>query len=98
MSYDFHAIAMIYKDHEKLPLSRFYRFVFNVDPKFETDQAISSQAVFTNMPIGSTFTLGLDVPSSWLVRPIKSKFDLDNLNFGKMGQNVEASYLLNESL
>lgn len=45
---------------------------------------IPSEIVFKNLPIDPIYTLAMDVPSSWLVRPRESLYDLDNIQLGQL--------------
>jgi UDP-glucose:glycoprotein glucosyltransferase len=40
------------------------------------------QVFFHNLPLEPIYTLGLDEPSSWLVRPREARYDLDNIQLG----------------
>lgn len=55
------------------------------------------QTVFEDMPIDPIYTLAMDVPTAWLVRPSEALYDLDNIQLGKLfpGDNsVEAIFQL----
>jgi UDP-glucose:glycoprotein glucosyltransferase len=54
---------------------------------------------FRNLPIDPIYTLGLDDPSSWLVRPREARYDLDNIQLGVLSgeerqRGVEVVYEL----
>ena len=38
--------------------------------------------LFRDLPVDPIYTLGLDEPSSWLVRPREARYDLDNIQLG----------------
>lgn len=64
-----------------MPIKRFYRAVlpsvsFTSDGNLETGPL----AIFTNLPRSSLLTLGLETPSSWIVKSKESKHDLDNIH------------------
>ncbi|TFY57738.1 hypothetical protein EVJ58_g6843 [Rhodofomes roseus] len=64
----------------ELPLKRFYRY--NLYPRLTFDESgkeVHVQTVFTGLPIDPIYTLAMDVPQSWLVRPRESLHDLDNI-------------------
>jgi len=69
------------KPNEDNPeLDRFYRYVFDTDMKFDENQnEILPVAEFENIPIDPLFTLGVIPPQAWLVTPIVSVHDLDNI-------------------
>lgn len=70
----------------------------------------SAKAIFENIPKEPLFTLGLDgnvkdiyktlVPGSWVIRPIRAKYDLDNirLSSNKGNEAVEADFELENIL
>lgn len=67
-------------DLEELPLKRFYRYALETKPTFNFEgNFASADASFVDLPSDPIFTLGMDVPHSWLVAPRKSIHDLDNL-------------------
>lgn len=43
-----------------------------------------SVADFKGLPIEPIYTLAMDVPSSWLVRPREARYDLDNIQLGHL--------------
>lgn len=43
-----------------------------------------SRAVFNGLPIDPIYTLGMDVPPAWLVRPREAMYDLDNIQLGSL--------------
>ncbi|KAG9313493.1 glycosyltransferase family 24 protein [Chiua virens] len=86
--------------HTEIPLKRFYRY--NVVPHLNYDphgQEIPAQVTFNGLPIEPIYTLGMDVPPSWLVRPREALYDLDNIQLGKLApedriQGVQALFAL----
>jgi len=66
------------EDNQKL--DRFYRYVFDTDITFdENKNEILPMAEFENIPIDPLFTVGIDAPQAWLVTPVVSVHDLDNI-------------------
>lgn len=60
-------------------------------------QEIPSQAVFHGLPVEPLYTLAMDVPPSWLVRPREALYDLDNIQLGSLfpedhARGVEAMF------
>lgn len=49
---------------------------------FCCSQEIPAQVTFTALPEEPIYTLGTDVPQSWLVRPRNALYDLDNIQLG----------------
>ncbi|KAI0628063.1 glycosyltransferase family 24 protein [Trametes polyzona] len=69
--------------HTELPLKRFYRY--NLLPKlvFDTEgNEVPASTQFTGLPIEPIYTLALDAPQSWLIRPKEAVYDLDNIQLG----------------
>ncbi|QQK41019.1 UDP-glucose:glycoprotein glucosyltransferase, putative [Penicillium digitatum] len=85
----------------ELPVKRFYRYVLESEPSFTDKGALARpQASFTGVPVDALLTLGMDVPSSWLVAPSESVYDLDNIKLSsvKSGTDVDAIYALEHIL
>lgn len=47
-------------------------------------QEIPAQAIFEDLPVEPIYTLAMDIPSSWLVRPREALYDLDNLQLSNL--------------
>lgn len=52
---------------------------FCIDAVFFRSE-IPAQATFSDIPIEPIYTLAMDVPQSWLVRPREALYDLDNIH------------------
>ncbi|KIP02024.1 glycosyltransferase family 24 protein [Phlebiopsis gigantea 11061_1 CR5-6] len=66
--------------YKELPLKRFYRY--NVQPSLrftELGYEYKSKVVFNDLPEDPIYTLAMDIPPSWLVRPREASYDLDNI-------------------
>ncbi|KAJ5628844.1 hypothetical protein N7490_011072 [Penicillium lividum] len=86
---------------KELPVKRFYRYVLDSEPTFTSEGALSRpQASFSGVPVEALLTLGMDVPTSWLVAPQDSIHDLDNIKLSslKSDTNVDAIYALEHIL
>ncbi|CAI7585043.1 unnamed protein product [Penicillium pancosmium] len=89
------------EEMKEIPVKRFYRYVLESEPLFTSDGSISRPgASFSGVPVEALLTLGMDVPSSWLVAPKDSIHDLDNIKLGslKNDSNVDATYELEHIL
>lgn len=85
----------------ELPTKRFYRYVLDSEPSFDDDGALSRPtASFSGVPVDALLTLGMDVPSPWLVAPKESIHDLDNIKLSSVrdGADVDAIYALEHIL
>ncbi|KAF9478976.1 hypothetical protein BDN70DRAFT_807681 [Pholiota conissans] len=84
--------------YQEIPLKRFYRYNLAPSISFDsTGQEIRPKAVFEDMPIDPIYTLAMDVPTAWLVRPRVALYDLDNIQLGKLSpgdKDVEAVFEL----
>ncbi|PYH40559.1 putative UDP-glucose:glycoprotein glucosyltransferase [Aspergillus saccharolyticus JOP 1030-1] len=86
---------------QELPTKRFYRYVLDSEPSFNQDGSVARPtASFSGVPVEALLTLGMDVPSSWLVAPKDSVYDLDNIKLSsvKEGTDVDAIYALEHIL
>ncbi|KAI5117547.1 hypothetical protein M0805_004373 [Coniferiporia weirii] len=71
--------------YSEIPLKRFYRF--NLSPSLSFDDSgneIGAQTVFDDLPTEPLYTLAMDVPPSWLVRPREALYDLDNIQLSML--------------
>lgn len=64
-----------------------------MSPRFE----VHSETVFEGLPSENIYTLAMDVPPSWLVRPREASYDLDNIQLSTVSSadyegGVEAIY------
>ncbi|KAL5480943.1 KRE5 [Sanghuangporus weigelae] len=71
--------------YSEVPLKRFYRY--NLPSKLSFDEngdEVDSETVFDELPIEPLYTLAMDVPPSWLVRPREAFYDLDNIQLSAL--------------
>ncbi|KAF9027018.1 hypothetical protein BDZ89DRAFT_1102004 [Hymenopellis radicata] len=69
----------------EIQLKRFFRY--NLRPTLlfdENGDEIPAEASFEDLPVEPIYTLAMEVPSSWLVRPRVSSYDLDNIQLGQV--------------
>ncbi|KAJ1560891.1 hypothetical protein HK096_006803, partial [Nowakowskiella sp. JEL0078] len=86
-------------DLTEIPIKRFYRIVFPTQLDFDENGDIKeSIAVFDNIPKDLLLTMSVLVPQSWVVAPVHSPHDLDNLKLSKISGQVEAEYQLQHLL
>lgn len=78
------------------PLKRFYRTVLPVTTK--GGAAKQTAAVFTKLPTAPLLTLGMHVPSAWLVQAFQSPYDLDNIHLESTTNGVHAIFKLENIL
>ena len=51
---------------------------------YQSSLEIPSKAIFEDIPVDPIYTLAMDVPTAWLVRPREALYDLDNIQLGKL--------------
>ncbi|KAK9375397.1 UDP-glucose:glycoprotein glucosyltransferase-domain-containing protein [Lipomyces chichibuensis] len=85
---------------EEMPIKRFYRSAINSTPTFAANGSLMEpETIFEGVPSDVLLTLGMDVPSAWLVTPYVSKYDLDNIILSSVSESkLEAEYLLKNIL
>ncbi|KAJ2604206.1 killer toxin resistant protein [Coemansia sp. RSA 1722] len=69
----------------ELPVKRFYRYLWPEALKFDADgNIVDPEVVFNGIPADPLLTLGMDVPSAWLVSAVESVHDLDNIRLSSL--------------
>ncbi|KAJ2802777.1 killer toxin resistant protein, partial [Coemansia guatemalensis] len=78
---------------EVLPVRRFYRYLWPSGLEFDSSGGIADpEVVFSNIPADPLLTLGMDVPTAWLVTAVDSIHDLDNIRLSSLhGQRRDIS-------
>lgn len=65
---------------KELPLKRFYRYVLNTEPQFDSQGHITVPSVsFNDLPSKQLLALNLIASDSWMVQPVFAEYDLDNI-------------------
>ena len=82
-----------------MTLGSYHQFGFFCSSLSRSRHEIPAQVLFRDLPIEPIYTLGLDEPSSWLVRPREALYDLDNIQLGVLSgderqRGVEAIFEL----
>jgi UDP-glucose:glycoprotein glucosyltransferase len=84
---------------EELPVKRFFRYVLESQPSFNEEGGVKGlQATFNGLPSEALLTTGVDVPPAWLVAPLVSVHDLDNIKLSAVKTDVHATYVLKHIL
>uniref|UniRef100_A0A4W3I2W9 UDP-glucose ceramide glucosyltransferase-like 1 n=1 Tax=Callorhinchus milii TaxID=7868 RepID=A0A4W3I2W9_CALMI len=80
----------------EMPLKSFYRFVLEPEVVFTGDNHLSTGPVakFAEMPESLLLTLNMITPENWLVEPVRSSCDLDNIHLQEVEGMVSAEYEL----
>lgn len=84
---------------EELPVKRFFRYVLESQPSFAADGEVQGlEATFHSLPSEALLTTAVDVPPAWLVAPLISVHDLDNIKLSAAKTDVRATYQLKHIL
>lgn len=87
---------------EELPLKRFYRYVFDKEPHFDTTTGVQTipTAYFAELPIEPLYTLGVETTNAWHVTVREANMDLDNILLSSLKDesSVSAVYELESIL
>ncbi|KAK7047284.1 killer toxin resistant protein [Paramarasmius palmivorus] len=74
-----------------VPLKRFFRYNLRPALSFNDEgEEVLAEIVFEGLPTQPIYTLAMDAPSSWLVRPREALYDLDNIQLGNLAPEDEA--------
>lgn len=75
--------------HSEMPQKSYFRMVLEPELQFNQYGQLSAgpQARFNDLPKKPVFTMHHHIPDNWLIEPIKSIYDLDNI---KVGVNITA--------
>eukprot|EP01117_Protostelium_nocturnum_P013438 TRINITY_DN5014_c0_g1_i1.p1 TRINITY_DN5014_c0_g1~~TRINITY_DN5014_c0_g1_i1.p1 ORF type:complete len:846 (+),score=307.48 TRINITY_DN5014_c0_g1_i1:135-2672(+) len=83
-------IHLILKPEElsNLPLKTYYSSSMSEKLAFDREgRNIGASVKFQSVPKDRLLTLAMDTPQSWLVGPVISKFDLDNIKLEALGKD-----------
>ncbi|QYS96472.1 UDP-glucose glycoprotein a-glucosyltransferase [Trichoderma simmonsii] len=84
---------------EELPVKRFFRYVLESEPSFNENGGVKRlEATFSGLPSEALLTTAVDVPPAWLVAPLISIHDLDNIKLSAVKTDVHATYELKHIL
>ncbi|KAJ2763366.1 killer toxin resistant protein, partial [Coemansia sp. BCRC 34490] len=83
---------------KELPVKRFYRYLWPEELSFDSAGAVAGpEVLFSGVPTDPLLTLGMDVPSAWLVTAVESVHDLDNIRLSSLrdpASGISATYKL----
>ncbi|KAJ2896623.1 killer toxin resistant protein [Coemansia aciculifera] len=83
---------------KELPVKRFYRYLWPSELEFSSAGNVRvPEVVFNGVPADPLLTLGMDVPSAWLVTAVESIHDLDNIRLSSLRDRetgISATYRL----
>jgi len=86
--------------HSDMPNKSFFKLVLEPGLSFDEDGALSEgpKAVFTNVPEQPILTLNMHTPDNWLVEPVRSIYDLDNIKLEGIDGAVTSEWELGSLL
>ncbi|EAU89163.2 hypothetical protein CC1G_08570 [Coprinopsis cinerea okayama7 len=71
--------------YKEMPVKRFYRSCLEPQILFNFwSREDPAKVQFKGLPTDPIYTLSMDVPASWLVRPKESRYDLDNIQLTQL--------------
>ena len=85
----------------EIPINRFYKYAISGRPFFDKHGSLSRNLPnieFSDLPKSPLLNLLLDTPHVWIVEPIKSEYDLDNLDMKSDSNFVQAIFNLSHIL
>ena len=85
----------------EIPINRFYKYLIFGKPIFDRNGFISHNSPnieFLDLPKSPLLNLLLDTPHVWMVEPIKSEYDLDNLDMKSGSKCIQAIFKLSHIL
>jgi len=86
--------------HSDMPLKSYFRVVLEPAVQFSESGALQAgpRAVFHNVPEQPILTQNYHVPDNWLVEPVKSIYDLDNIKLESIDNGVSSEWELGSLL
>eukprot|EP01101_Sappina_pedata_P013594 TRINITY_DN9864_c0_g1_i1.p1 TRINITY_DN9864_c0_g1~~TRINITY_DN9864_c0_g1_i1.p1 ORF type:complete len:1336 (-),score=421.23 TRINITY_DN9864_c0_g1_i1:62-3634(-) len=83
-----------------LPIKSFYNYVFGPIQFDANGREVKRKSVFENLPLRTMMTMGVDVRTEWLVEPVESIYDLDNIRLEDVvdGNDLVAKFKLQNIL
>ena len=86
--------------HSEMPNKSFFKQVLEPSVSFNDDGSLSlgPRAVFHNIPEQPILTLNMHTPDNWLVEPVKSVYDLDNIKLESIDGAVSSEWELGSLL
>jgi len=86
--------------HSEMPNKSFFKQVLEPGLSFEEDGKLSPgpKALFQNVPEEPILTLNMHTPDNWLVEPVKSIYDLDNIKLANIDGAVVSEWHLDSLL
>jgi len=86
--------------HSEMPNKSFFKQVLEPSVSFNDDGSLSAgpKAVFHNIPEQPILTLNMHTPDNWLVEPVKSVYDLDNIKLESIDSAVTSEWELGSLL
>merc|ERR1719187_1379585 len=86
--------------HSEMPNKSFFKQVLEPSVSFNDDSSLSAgpKAVLHNIPEQPILTLNMHTPDNWLVEPVKSVYDLDNIKLESIDSAVTSEWELGSLL
>ena len=87
--------------HSEMPQKSYFRMVMDPELKFDADGNLSAgpMARFSSLPAEVILTMHHHIPDNWLIEPVKSVYDLDNIKLsGVEAASVHSEFELDHLL
>eukprot|EP00092_Neocalanus_flemingeri_P004418 GFUD01004753.1.p1 GENE.GFUD01004753.1~~GFUD01004753.1.p1 ORF type:complete len:1525 (-),score=439.73 GFUD01004753.1:373-4947(-) len=86
--------------HSEMPNKSFFKQVLEPSISFNEDGSLAAgpKAAFHNIPEQPILTLNMHTPDNWLVEPVKSVYDLDNIKLENIDGAVTSEWDLGSLL
>jgi len=86
--------------HSEMPNKSFFKQVLEPSVSFNEDGSLAAgpKAAFHNIPEQPILTLNMHTPDNWLVEPVKSVYDLDNIKLENIDGAVTSEWELGSLL
>merc|ERR1719470_681734 len=86
--------------HSEMPNKSFFKQVLEPSVTFNEDGSLTTgpKAAFHNIPEQPILTLNMHTPDNWLVEPVKSVYDLDNIKLEAIDGAVTSEWELGSLL
>eukprot|EP00090_Calanus_glacialis_P019622 TRINITY_DN3011_c0_g1_i1.p1 TRINITY_DN3011_c0_g1~~TRINITY_DN3011_c0_g1_i1.p1 ORF type:complete len:1524 (+),score=468.92 TRINITY_DN3011_c0_g1_i1:46-4617(+) len=86
--------------HSEMPNKSFFKQVLEASVTFNDDGSLTAgpKAAFHNIPEQPILTLNMHTPDNWLVEPVKSVYDLDNIKLETIDGAVTSEWELGSLL
>ncbi|XP_059082867.1 UDP-glucose:glycoprotein glucosyltransferase 1-like [Tigriopus californicus] len=82
--------------HSEMPQKSYFRMVLEPEVQFGAEGKLLAgpMARFSNLPEEPVLTMHYHIPDNWLIEPVKSVYDMDNIKLANAEGNIHSEYEL----